>query len=135
MNEISHSSQALLTLPSIPISSPRIASEASISKALTLELQKCPSDVYVVISQPGVNAADFQNPFSTPHLRQKLMGEDKKIQSSLVVSDVVGKFDFASLSRLLQGNCGASLLEVDASSKSSMVLAPKDSRVYTGNQD
>lgn len=123
LNETSHSSEALLTLPSIPISFPRIVSEASISKALTLELQNCPSDVYVVISQPGVNAADFQDPFSAPHLRQKLMGEDKNIQSSLVVSDVVGKFDSANLSRMVQEKCEASLLEVDASSKSWMVLA------------
>ena len=135
MNEISQSNQALLTLSSIPISSPRIVSEASISKALTLELQKCPSDVYVVISQPGINAADFQDPFSAPHLRQKLMGEDQNIQSSLVVSDVVGKFDSANISSMVQGNCGASLLEVDASSKSSMVLAPKEFRVYTGKSD
>lgn len=67
-----------------------------------------------------MNAVDFQDPFSAPHLRQKLMREDTNIRSSLIVSEVVGKFDSASVSRLMQDKCGATLLEVDASSKSAM---------------
>ena len=106
------------TLRSIPISSAQIASEASLNKAISQQLQKCPSEIYVIISQPGVNAVDFQDPFSAPHLRQKLMREDENIQSSLVVSEVVGGFDSANISRNIQHTCGASQLEVDASSKS-----------------
>lgn len=61
---------------------------------------------------------DFQDPFSAPHLRQKLMKEDANIRSSLIVSEVVGEFNSANTSRTIQDRCGAGLLEVDASSKS-----------------
>lgn len=64
-----------------------------------------------------MNALDFQDPFSAPHLRQKLMKEDENIRSSLIVSEVVGGFSSANLSRNIQDTCGASLLDVDASSK------------------
>lgn len=110
--------QTLLTSSSIPISSPQIISEASLNKAVINQLQNCPSDVYVLVSQPGVNAADFQDPFSAPYLRQKLIGQDEEIRSRLIISDVVGNFDSASLGRILQDQCGVSLLEVDASSMS-----------------
>lgn len=61
---------------------------------------------------------DFQDPFSAPNLRQKLMKEDENIRSSLIVSEVVGEFNSANISRTIQDKCGAGLLEVDASSKS-----------------
>lgn len=108
------------TLRSIPVSSEQIASEASLSQAILPQLKKCPSDVYVMISQPGVNAVDFQDPFSAPHLQQKLMGEDERIRSSLIVSEVVGRFDSANLTKIVQDRCGARLLEIDASSKFGM---------------
>lgn len=111
--------------PRVLISSPQIVSEASISKAITLQLQKCPSDVYIIISQPSVNALDFQDPFSAPHLRQRLSGDDTNIRSSLIVSEVVGRFDAANITRTLQDRCGARLLEIDGSSKSSMVACKR----------
>lgn len=114
------------TLRSIPISSAQIASEASLNKAISQQLQKCPSEIYVIVSQPGVNAVDFEDPFSAPHLRQKLMKEDENIRSSLVVSEVVGGFDSANISTIIQHTCGASRLEVDASSKSANDLPTKE---------
>lgn len=65
-----------------------------------------------------MNAVDFQDPFSAPHLRQKLLKEDKNIRSSLIVSEVVGGLSSANISRIVQNTCGAGLFEVDASSES-----------------
>lgn len=101
--------------PRILVSSPQIVSGPSINKEIALRLEECPSDIYIIVSQPGVNAVDFQDPFSAPHLRQKLSGEDRNIRSSLKVSDVIGKFDSTNLSRRVQEKCGASLVKVDAS--------------------
>lgn len=69
---------------------------------------------------------DFQDPFSAPHLRQKVMKEDENIRSSLVVSEVVGRLDSANFSRMVQDTCGASLLEIDASSKSTLAGNTKE---------
>lgn len=51
-------------------------------------------------------------------------GEDKGIRSSLVVRDVLGELDADDMVRAIQERCGAALLRVDASSKSSHPAKP-----------
>ncbi len=104
--------------PSILVSSPQIVSGPSINKEIALRLEACPSDIYVIVSQPGVNAVDFQGSVSAPHLRRKLSGDDRNIRSSLMVSDVIGKFDSTNLRRIVEEKCGATPLKIDASSTS-----------------
>lgn len=103
----------------ILIPSSQIASAASITAKLTSQLEKCPSDTYVVISQPGVGAADYGSRFSSPHLRKRIAGEDEKVRSSFTVADVSGEIDPSELVRVIEKKCGAGLMSVDASSKSS----------------
>ncbi|MCJ1262037.1 hypothetical protein MMC22_001906 [Lobaria immixta] len=95
-----------------------IISAASLSKTITSELRKCPSDTYVIVSQPGVNAADYHDRFSAPHMRQNIAGNNKNIRSSMTVPNVVGALDADSLSKEVQEKCGAEVLLVDASSGS-----------------
>ena len=72
------------------------------------------------VAQPGARSTDFHDQFSTPRLRQKVLGEDKDIRSSFTVSDVIGELDLREFSKGLQEKCGAELLEIDASSESHM---------------
>lgn len=71
----------------------------------------------MVISQPGVGAADYGSRFSSPHLRKRIAGEDEKVRSSFTVADVSGEIDLSELVRLVEKKCGAGLMSVDASSK------------------
>lgn len=103
----------------ILIPSSQIASSASIKAELTSLLEKCPSDTYVVISQPGVAATDYGSRFSAPHLRKRIAGEDRNVRSSFTVADVSGEIDSSELVRVVEKKCGAGLMSVDASSKSS----------------
>lgn len=105
------------------MSSPQIVSAASLSKIITSELRKCPSDTYVIVSQPGVNAADYHDRFSAPHMRQNIAGENKNILSSMTVPNVIEALDADSLSKEVQERCGAEVLHVDASSKWSRVVS------------
>ena len=81
------------------------------------ELEACTSDTYIVVSQPGVNAGDFQGR-AAPYLRMKMLGDDKSIRSSLTVNEVVGELSADYISNVIQEKCGAGHLRVDASSKS-----------------
>lgn len=79
----------------------------------------CPSDVYVVVSQPGVRVADYKGKHSSPHLRKWISGEDKRIRSSFTVTDVLGEIDTSALIGTLEKKCGAGTWKVDASSECS----------------
>ena len=98
-------------------SSPHLITATSLYNEITPQLEKCPSETYIIVSQPGVNAADYHNPRATPNLRQMVQGREKGIRSSLAIQDVKGSVDADALSSLVQTRCGAGHLRVDASSK------------------
>ena len=80
----------------------------------------CPSDAYVIVFQPGVNAEDFVSYDAAPHLRRSLDLEDQgsgKVKSSFQVADVVGELDLDRLQLYLETKCEAGALSVDASSE------------------
>lgn len=70
-----------------------------------------------MVSQPGVGAADYGSRFSAPHLRKRIAGEDENVRSSFTVADVLGEIDPSELVRVVEKECGAGLMSVDASSK------------------
>lgn len=72
----------------------------------------------MIVSQPRVEAADFEDGYSAPRLRQKILGDDKTIRSSLGVTDVLGRVSADELSKTIQDRCDAGHLRVDASSRS-----------------
>ncbi|KAI9859633.1 MAG: hypothetical protein M1813_006564 [Trichoglossum hirsutum] len=97
---------------------PQILSSSSLAAIVKSQLSNCPSDAYVIISQPGVNAADFVPLDSAPHLRRSIDLEDQgngKVKSSFQVADVVGEFDLEDLQQYLETTCEAGVLSVDAS--------------------
>ena len=107
-------------------SSPQIVTAASLTRAINSILEKCPSDVYVLVSQSGVCAADFDGKNSAPHLSRWLSGKEGSICSSLMVEDVVGEVDTVVLTKTLENKCGAGTLMVDASSKFGHCYKPDD---------
>ncbi|KAI9781937.1 MAG: hypothetical protein M1839_005530 [Geoglossum umbratile] len=109
-------STAKLPEPSSPI--PQILSSSSLTALIKSQLSRCPSDAYVIISQPGANAEDFIPYDAAPHLRQSLDLEDQgsgKVKSSFQVADVVGELDLDEIQRYLETKCEAGVLSVDAS--------------------
>lgn len=109
----------MLSLHRVLFSSPQIVRPASLSTSINEAFQKCPSDTYVIVSQPAVNAADYHDPEAAPRLRRNIGGDNKNIRSSMTVSDVLGALDAESVSRQLQEKCGAEVVRIDGSSKRS----------------
>ncbi|MCJ1402145.1 hypothetical protein MMC11_005364 [Xylographa trunciseda] len=96
-------------------SSPQITTATSLSTIINSELAKCPSDIYIIVSQPGATAGDYRSKNSTPYLRRYISGEDKHVRSSFTISDVLGEIDTAAFSNTLEQQCGAGTLSIDAS--------------------
>ncbi|KAK0516786.1 hypothetical protein JMJ35_001389 [Cladonia borealis] len=112
-------------------SSPDLISASRLSEIVIPELTKCTSETYIIVSQPGVGAADYENKRSAPHLRKRLLGDDKSIRSSLVVKDVLGWLDVDDLSGAVQNGCGAAHLRVDASTGQFTILDDSRPQVIT----
>lgn len=102
--------------PSLPSSSSHVRSADALLDDVLARVKTCPSDYYVLASQPGVHASDYSDRKATPWLRGKATGTDKSIRSNLTVTEVSGVLDSAAIREALK-ECGAQVTEVDASSK------------------
>lgn len=76
-------------------------------------LKTCPSDYYIIATQPGVHATDYSTQKATPRLREKLLGNDKSIRSNITVTEVVGLLDPTSIRNGLEEECGAQVTKID----------------------
>ncbi|KAL8660174.1 MAG: hypothetical protein Q9202_006770 [Teloschistes flavicans] len=102
---------------------PQIASSETVAKTVLSQLSHCPSDTYIIISQPGVHAEDYSDRYAAPHLRKKIQAEDKRIRSVATVTDVLGDIRADDLVSAIEEKCSAALLRVDAST-GSFTLSP-----------
>ena len=94
-----------------------ILSAVSLQKSIESQLRACPSDSYVLVSQPGASTEGYTNANPVPHMRAKLSGSEEKIRSRIIVDAVHGNIDVHSMSTLLQEKCGAAPMRIDASSE------------------
>ncbi|KAL9002991.1 MAG: hypothetical protein Q9188_004109 [Gyalolechia gomerana] len=109
--------------------SPQIVHADTISKTITSQLSKCPSDTYIVVRQPAVRAEDYEDRYAAPHLRKKIHGEDGRIRSSMSVTDVLGDVNTASIITAIERNCGAALSKIDAATGSFAIADDPNPRV------
>ncbi|KAL8713560.1 MAG: hypothetical protein Q9220_002422 [cf. Caloplaca sp. 1 TL-2023] len=97
----------------------QIASASTIHDTLLSQVEStCPSDTYVVVTQPGARTSDFQDHFAAPQLRRRLLGEEKNIKTRISVNEVLGEIDTASWVRELESKCDVAVQGIDASTGS-----------------
>ena len=106
---------ALTATNRLLFSTPQITTASSLSSSLRSELKRCPSNVYVIAQQPGVSSADFTTSGATPHLKRWVSGHEETVGSSFGISEVIGSMEIASLEQILEQDCGAVTIEMDAS--------------------
>ncbi|OAP62460.1 hypothetical protein AYL99_04663 [Fonsecaea erecta] len=96
-----------------------VQSAPLLTSDIALTLSSCPSDYYILVSQPGVSAKDYSNSQrSTPLLTRALSPSQSKgsaIRSSLTVPDVFGRLDSSTWVDVLKTKCGVSTASIDAS--------------------
>ncbi|KAI9674476.1 MAG: hypothetical protein M1817_001814 [Caeruleum heppii] len=116
-----------------PTTVPQLTSATSLLHTLHTHLHTCPSDAYVLISQPGVNAVDYASSRAAPGLSSRLSrieghgGED--VKTSFQVKDVIGQVDLDVVQDLLEDKCGAKVLKIDASTGSFQRITDPSPRV------
>ena len=99
-------------------SSANVLSANSLLSDVWNSLKTCPSDYYIIATQPGVHAADYSTQKATPRLREKVLGKDKTIRSNITVTEVVGLFDPTSIRNGLEEECGAQVTTIDGGASS-----------------
>ncbi|KAK2871879.1 hypothetical protein FQN49_002733 [Arthroderma sp. PD_2] len=103
----------LFSTNSLETQSSQLQSASSLLSSVSTELSSCPSDFYVLVSQPGVHVLDYSNRRSAPRLRERVLQQDSAIKSSFTVSEVVGEFDSKSLQAELEKKCKAETVVVN----------------------
>ncbi|KAH8698300.1 BIG/ATPase V1 complex, subunit S1, partial [Talaromyces proteolyticus] len=104
-----------LSTSDFPSSSSSLKPATSVLDDVWENLKTCPSDYYIIASQPGVHAADYRGHRATPRLREKVLGKDKAIRSNVTVSEVTGILDPLSIGNGLRDECAAQVTEIDGS--------------------
>ncbi|KAL4935711.1 hypothetical protein BDV06DRAFT_121134 [Aspergillus oleicola] len=96
----------------------QLKSATTLLDDLSTTLKTCPSDYYVIASQPGVHSTDFASSKSAPRLGAKMTGKDKAIQSTMTVNEVAGVLETKQIQKILESECGTETTVIDASSGS-----------------
>ncbi|KAG6017017.1 hypothetical protein E4U54_008618 [Claviceps lovelessii] len=79
------------------------------SEAITFTknfLSECPTDDYLIIVQPGINAADFwtRDGCAMPHLCQAV--KDDRVQGKYTVAEIVGDVTETGIVQHIEASCG-----------------------------
>ncbi|KAG9528879.1 BIG1-domain-containing protein, partial [Aureobasidium melanogenum] len=82
-----------------------VISAQSLQESVEHQLKGCPSNTYVVVSQPGISTNDLTVSKSTPHLRRRLSGKDDNVKSNFAAKNVVGDVDGMALVAFITREC------------------------------
>ena len=88
----------------------------SVSKTLS----QCPSNLYIVVSQPGVTPSDYVSSKSTPSLSSHLStsNPDSHIRSSVSIPEVLDDIDTSLWQQTLVSKCDVRIIDIDTSTGS-----------------
>ena len=88
-------------------------------------LSRCPSDIYVLVTQPSVSAQDYAFPATAPSLALRMTaGSETLIRSTASIADVVGEIDTARWQEVLEKTCGTTTIDIDQDSMSDNNSSP-----------
>ncbi|OJJ02865.1 hypothetical protein ASPVEDRAFT_700651 [Aspergillus versicolor CBS 583.65] len=107
----------------------QLKSATTLLNDLSTKLSTCPSEYYVIASQPGVHSIDFTTAKTAPRLGAKMTGKDKAIRSTMSINEVAGILEAKHIRDILEDKCGAQTTVIDASSGSYSTDFGKEPRV------
>ncbi|KAI8228469.1 hypothetical protein K4K57_007587 [Colletotrichum sp. SAR 10_99] len=93
----------------------QLQTESQVLKSVQDLLSSCPTDRYLVVSQPNANAADIRGPDGgdcrSPNLCRAISSKD--IRGVYSVAEVVGEVKVDSVAEYLHKACGSKKIEID----------------------
>ncbi|KAI1261257.1 BIG1-domain-containing protein [Xylariaceae sp. FL1019] len=106
-------SSPFIIFSSVKLSSPKseaqLQSSTSILESTKQILSSCPTDRYILVSQPNLNAAHLSSQNAVPRLRESL----DSASSSYTVSEVAGDIDLKSIISYIKETCGTPNYAID----------------------
>jgi hypothetical protein len=120
-----HLHEHQLTLSRLLASPSKLSTGSAITAEISSTLSTCPSDYYILVSQPGVSTADYASKDTTPALASRLSPKPQRaILSSVSVPDVAGPVDTVEISRNIASVCGAQVVDINTASIDTKALKP-----------
>ncbi|RMZ92626.1 hypothetical protein DV736_g131, partial [Chaetothyriales sp. CBS 134916] len=97
----------------------KISPAAAITSEISQSLSSCPSDYYILVSQPGVTADDYRSRRTSSSLWQRLATKpDSNIRSRLSIPEVIGTVNIKSVAKQVAQSCHLPQLDIDATAGS-----------------
>lgn len=85
----------------------QLQSAISLTTDIARIISQCPSNVYVLVSQPGVGASTYTSPGNTPQLARYMTADPTtSVRSSSSIGDVAGTLDTNRWQEILEKECG-----------------------------
>ncbi|KAI1106124.1 BIG1-domain-containing protein [Jackrogersella minutella] len=82
-------------------SNERIQSNREVQSSLQNILSGCPTDRYLIVSQPNLNAGDLSAKDAVPNLRRSM----EKAETRYTVAEVAGQLNMKEISAYIQSSC------------------------------
>ncbi|KAF7514158.1 hypothetical protein GJ744_004483 [Endocarpon pusillum] len=110
----------------------QLQSGARLTSDLSSVLSRCPSDIYLLIKQPGVGLADFSSSTSAPALAKcSSHATDSRLRSRTIIPEVIGEIDIRLIEQELNRRCGASSIAIDVSTIASSAIFDQTPQVLS----
>ncbi|KAI1214933.1 BIG1-domain-containing protein [Annulohypoxylon truncatum] len=84
-----------------PANQAQIQSSRDVSTSVQKLLSGCPTERYLIVSQPNLNANDLSAKDAVPNLRRSL----EKAQTSYTIAEVAGQLSLKEISAHIQASC------------------------------
>ncbi|RMD44262.1 hypothetical protein DV735_g801, partial [Chaetothyriales sp. CBS 134920] len=98
----------------------KISTAEAVQSEISQSLSRCPSDYYILVSQPGVTTDDYRTRRTSSSLSQLVVGKtgggdsNSDIRSSLSISEVIGTIDVSALANEVVQACNIAQFDIDA---------------------
>ncbi|KAK1968439.1 ER protein BIG1 [Colletotrichum sublineola] len=93
----------------------QLQTESQVVKSVQEILSACPTDHYLLVAQPNVNAADIRGPdggdCKAPNLCRAIAGSD--VHGVYSVAEVVGEVSFGALADYIKTSCAGKTVEIE----------------------
>ncbi|RMZ80647.1 hypothetical protein DV738_g2630, partial [Chaetothyriales sp. CBS 135597] len=116
----------------------KISTAEAVTSEISQSLSRCPSDYYILVSQPGVTTDDYRSRRTSSSLSQYVAGKtggdssvSNNIRSSLSIPEVIGTVDVSALAKEVAQACEIAQVDIDATAGSIPAVLPSGRSVVT----
>lgn len=100
------------------IRSTQFSTAPHVQQAVLETLSTCKAQLYVVVSHPGLNEADFADTEAMPAMRSRVLKSSGPYHDVVQIPEVVGDIDVETIVSGLERSCGVQRISLDSNRES-----------------